>query len=153
LRFQYLITTFELVCTSNFDTMFIWLHEVTFLIIMQKMLFFYSPLLIQIIGSQTTLGRWQVGSIIVAMSRWWPMPIATVISVATGAVMHSSPLLLWPIKIQKQKINIYTIIIHQKSVPKAKHIYRQSLSIKSQYQKLNIYTTIISIIHNSSTIH
>jgi hypothetical protein len=40
-------------------------------------------------------------------------------------------------------IKIFTTIIHQKSVPKAKHIYTQPLSIKSQYQKPNIYTTII----------
>jgi hypothetical protein len=73
-----------------------------------------------------------------------------------------------------QKINIFTTIIHQKLVPKAKHIYRQPLTIKSQYQKLNIYrsstirqkyqktsyickfihhTIFLITIHCSSTIH
>jgi hypothetical protein len=95
------------------------------------------------IGSHTTLGHHQVGPIIVATDSWRDVPIATMISVATGVVTHSSPLLLWSIKIQMQKLNIYTTIIHQKSVPKAKHIYKQALSIKIQYQKLTIYTTII----------
>jgi hypothetical protein len=97
----------------------------------------------KVIGSHTTFVRWQVSPIKVATSRWCHVPVATVISVGTGEVTQSSPLLPWSIKIPKQMINIYTTIIHQKSVPKAKHIYRQPLYIKSQYQKLNIYTTII----------
>jgi hypothetical protein len=52
-RFQYIMTTFKLVCTSNFDTTFIWLkywqtHKVTLPINIQNMLFFYSKLLIQL---------------------------------------------------------------------------------------------------------
>jgi hypothetical protein len=106
-------------------------HKVTLPITMQIMLFFYSPLLIQIYwatyyaGSPTS----RSDQITVAMGQWRHVPIAIVISVATGAVTHSSPLILWSNKIQEQKLNIYITIFHQKLVPKAKHIYRQALSI------------------------
>jgi hypothetical protein len=52
LRFQYLITTFELICTSNLDSTFIWLKcwqtRSYITNYYENMLFFYSPLLIQI---------------------------------------------------------------------------------------------------------
>jgi hypothetical protein len=52
LRFQYIITIFELVCTSNFDTMFSWLKywqtQSYITNYYAKHVFFYSLLLIQI---------------------------------------------------------------------------------------------------------
>jgi hypothetical protein len=106
--------------------------------------------LFNFIGSHTTLGHWQVGRIIVA----------------TGVVTHSHPLLLWSIKIQKQMIKIIATAIHQKLVPKAKHIYNNYPSyivhppyIISMYQKASnickfIHHTMFMIsIHCLSTIH
>jgi hypothetical protein len=106
-------------------------------------MFFYSPLLIQIYWINCYVGSLACGSDHSSNGRLASCarfqcdlssnrhcdalePVATVI--------HQNAV---------QKISVYTTIIHQKSVPKSKHIYRQPLSIKSQYQKLNIYITII----------
>jgi hypothetical protein len=147
LSFQYIITTFELRCTSNFDTTFIWLkYWQTWSYITNyyaKHVIFYSPQLIQIywityyVGSLTCGSDQSSNGLVTSQARFQCdlssnghsdalKPVATVI--------HQNLV---------QKINICTTIIHQKLVPKAKHIYRQPLSIKSLYRKLNIYTTII----------
>jgi hypothetical protein len=107
------------------------------------MLFFYSPLLIQIHWI-----NWYVGSLTCESdhSSNGRLTSCACFQCDLNSNGHSDALEPIATVIHQnlvQKINIYTTIIHKKSVPKVKHIYRQPLSIKNQYRKLNIYTTII----------
>jgi hypothetical protein len=120
---------------------------------MDNMLFFYSLLLIQIYWITCYVGSLTSGSD--HSNHGWVTSCAHCECDLSSNGRRDALELIATVIHQNlvQKINIYTIIIHQKSIPKAKYIYRQPLSIKSQYQKLNIYTTIIHHTYNSSTIH
>jgi hypothetical protein len=107
------------------------------------MLFFYSPLLIQIYWINYYVGSLTCGSDHSSNRR---LTSCACFQCDLSSNRHNDTLEPVATVIHQnsvEKINVYTTIIHQKSVPKAKHIYRQPLSIKSQYRKLNIYTTII----------
>jgi hypothetical protein len=80
LIFQYIITTFELVCTSNFDTMFIWLkywqtRNYITNYYAKHVVFLFSTTNSNLLDHvHTTLGHWQVGPITVATGRWCHVP-------------------------------------------------------------------------------
>jgi hypothetical protein len=128
LRFQYPITTFELICTSNLDTTLSWLiYWQTWSYITNyyaKTCFFYSPLLIQIcwitcdVGSLTSRSDHSSNGRMISCACCY----CDVSSNGRGDALEPVATVIHQNLVPKDK-HIYITIINQKSVPKAKDIY------------------------------
>jgi hypothetical protein len=124
-------------------------------IIMQNMLFFYSPLLIHIYWINCYVGSLTCGSDHSSNGR---LTSCARFQCDLSSNRHSDALDPVAIVIHQNsvlKINVYTTIIHQKSVPKAKHIYKHYPTyivhppyIKSKYQKASYIKFMILTDHS-----